>query len=44
MYSNHADILNTLKIIAIKFKVTEKVVAHTNWKLIGYHKLNNEII
>ena len=43
MCSNHTAILTTFKITAIKFKVTEKVVAQTNWNLIGYHKINNEL-
>ena len=38
MRSNHTAILT-----AIKFKVTEKIVLQTNWKLIGYHNINNYI-
>ena len=41
--SNHAAILTTFKITAIKFKVYEKVIEHIEWKLIGYHKLTNEL-
>ena len=43
MRSNHTFILPTFKITAIKSKVNEKVVAQTNWKIIWYHKLINEI-
>ena len=43
MCSDHIFILTTFKITAIKFKVTEKIVAQTDWKLIGYHKMNNEL-
>ena len=43
MCSYHTDILTSLKITAIKFKVTEKVVVHIYWKLIGYHNLTNGI-
>ena len=43
MISNHIEILTSLKITAIKFKVNEKVVAHIDWKRIGYHKLTNEL-
>ena len=43
MRSDHTAILTTFKITVIKFKVTEKLVAQTNWKLIGYHKLTNDI-
>ena len=39
----HTAILTIFKITAIKFKVTEKVVAQIDWKLIGYHKLTNEL-
>ena len=38
MRSNHTAILT-----AIKFKVTEKIVSQTNWKLIRYHNINNFI-
>ena len=41
MRSDHTAILTSFKITAIKFKVNEKVVAHIDWKLIGYHKLTN---
>ena len=43
MRSNHTEILTSLKLTAIKFKVNEKIVAHIDWKLIGYHKLTNEL-
>ena len=43
MRSDPTAIIATFKIIAIKLKVTEKVVAQINWKLIGYHKMNNEL-
>ena len=43
MRSDHTSILTSFKITAIKFKVKEKLVAHINLKLIGYHKMNNEI-
>ena len=41
MRSDHTAILTSLKLIAIKFKANEKIVAHIDWKLIGYHKLTN---
>ena len=41
--SDHTAIKTTFKITAIKFKVTEKVIAHNGWKLIGYHSLTNEL-
>ena len=43
MRSDHTAILSTFKITAIKFKVTEKVLAYTDWELIGYHNLTNEL-
>ena len=43
MSSNHTSILNTFKTTAIRFKVPENIVAQTNCKLIGYHKLTNEL-
>ena len=43
MRSDPTAIIATFKIPAIKLKVTEKVVAQINWKLIGYHKMNNEL-
>ena len=43
MHSNHTAILNSFKLTAIKFKVNEKIAAHIVWKLIGYHKLTNEL-
>ena len=43
MRSNHTAILTSFKITAIKFKVTEKVEENIDWKLIGYHKLTNEL-
>ena len=41
--SNHTDILTILKITEINFKATDKIVSQTNWKLIGYHNLKNEL-
>ena len=43
MCSNHTDILTILKTTAINFKATDKIVSQTNWKLIGYHNLKNEL-
>ena len=43
MHINHIAILTTLKITAIKSKVTDNIVAQTEWKLIGYHKTTNDI-
>ena len=43
MCSDHASILTSFKLTAIKFKVNEKILAHIDWKLIGYHKLTNEL-
>ena len=43
MRSNHTEILTSFKLTAIKFKVNEKVVAHIALKVIGHHKLTNEI-
>ena len=43
MRSNHTAILTSFKLTAIKFKVNENVVVHIDWKLIGYHKLTNEL-
>ena len=43
MRSNHTEILTSFKLTAIKFKVNEKLVTHIYWKLIGYHKLTNEV-
>ena len=43
MRSDHTSILTSFKITAIKFKVKEKLVAHIDSKLIGYHKMNNEL-
>ena len=43
MRSDQTATLTSFKTTAIKFKVTEKVVENINWKLIGYHKLNNYI-
>ena len=42
MRRDHIEILTSFKIKAIKFKVNEKIVAHIDWKLIGYHKLTND--
>ena len=43
MRRDHTAIRTSFKLTAIKFKVNEKVVAQIDWKLIGYHKLTNEI-
>ena len=43
MRSYHTEILTSFTLAAIKFKVNEKVVAHSDWKLIGYHMLTNEL-
>ena len=43
MHSDHTVILTSFKLTTIKFKVNEKVVDYIYWKLIGYHKLNNEL-
>ena len=43
MRSDHAEILTIFKLTEIKFKVNEKIVAHIDWKLIGYHKVNNKL-
>ena len=43
MHIDHTAILTRFKITVVKLKVTEKVVAQINWKLIGYHKLTNEL-
>ena len=40
---DHTAILTSFKITAIRFKVTEEVVAHIDWKIIWYHKLTNEL-
>ena len=42
MRSNHTSIPTTFRITAIKFKLTEKIVAQTDWKLIRYHKTTTE--
>ena len=44
MRRNHTDILTIFKITVIQFKFIEKIVTHTNWKLIGYPKTTNEPI
>ena len=44
MHSDHKSILTSFKITEIKFKVNEKVLAHIDWKLIGHHKLTNELL
>ena len=41
--SGHTAILTSFKITPIKFKLTEKVVAQIDWKIIGYHNLTNDI-
>ena len=43
MRIDHTAILTRFKLTAIKFKVQQKVVAHIDWKLIGYHKLTNDL-
>ena len=43
MRSDHTAILTSFKLTVIKFKVNDRIVAHIDWKLIGYHKLTNEI-
>ena len=43
MRSDHTEILTSFKLTSIKFKVNEKIAAHIDWKLIGYHKLTNNI-
>ena len=43
MRCNHTAIIISFKLTVIKFKVNYKVVVHMVWKLIGYHKLTNEI-
>ena len=43
MRSDHTAILTTFKITAIKFKLTENVVAHINCKLVGCHNLTNDL-
>ena len=43
MRRDHTAILTALKTTAIKFKVTEKVVAQTDWKIIAYQNLTNDI-
>ena len=43
MSSDHTAKLIRFKITAIKFKVNEKVLAYIDWKLIGYHRLTNEL-
>ena len=43
MCGEHTAILTSFKLTAIIFKVNEKLVAHIDWKLIGYHNLTNEL-
>ena len=43
MRSEHTSISTSFKLTAIKFKVNEKIAARIDWKLIGYHKLNNKL-
>ena len=43
MRSDHTEILTSFKLTAIKFKANEKISAHIEWKLIGYHKLTNKL-
>ena len=44
MDSDHTAILTSFKPTAIKFKFNEKIAAHIDWKLIGYHKLTNKLL
>ena len=43
MHRYHTAILTTFKITAIKFKVTDKVVAQIDCKLMGHHKLTSDL-
>ena len=43
MRSNHTGILTSFKLTVIKLKVNEKIAAHIDWKLIGHHKLTNNL-
>ena len=43
MRSDHTAILTTFKTTAIELKYYDKVIEHIYWKLIGYHKLTNEL-
>ena len=43
MHSHHTAIPTTFKITAIKIKVTEKIVAQTDWTLTRYHKMTNDL-
>ena len=43
MHSNHTATPITFKTTLIKFKATKNILSHNNWKLIGYHKMTNEI-
>ena len=41
MRSGITAFLTSFKLTEIKFKVNEKIAAHIDWKLIGYHNLTN---
>ena len=41
--SDYKEILTSFNFTAIKFKVNEKIAAHIDWKLIGYHNLTNKL-
>ena len=43
MRSDHTSIITSFKLTAIKFKVNDKIAAHIDCKLIGYHKMTNEL-
>ena len=43
MRSNHTAILTIFKILVIKLKLNEKVVANIERKLIGYHNLTADL-
>ena len=43
MRGNYTAILTTFKTIAIKSKDIEKILAQNDWKIIGHHKMTNEL-
>ena len=43
MCSDHTAILTSFKTTEIKFKVNEKVVAHIDWKIIGYYNMTHDL-
>ena len=43
MRINNTAILTSFKTTAIKFKVTKKIIAQINWKIMGNQNLTNEI-